>query len=662
MLDILMPSDAPRKHSHDHGSAHAAPTPGNHGSFFVQMPLSIVGSFLRRSIPSPAPIPEHVEPTEPDTTTPHKQPMPEVNDTSLVSFNASRPASPSNSIGTSEKSKKRAPRSKTSYLCARPPKPIESRSKLHIRPKVILQLHQVLATQRPKPTYEVVPFSLLPQRSTRRLARTFNTSDRLCPNDLLIVKAEAYDSKEVVKKSEDESWGSREVVGVICPAKGDKETTEICMDDGISRWEVTHMPNGGFELNTTDDHGLNLKARWVPKVSHSRRVSGMSTSSQISPTFPSGQDEKKYTFSTISPTSRRHPVIATMNQARIDIMDSYSMPLATSPSSPGQASFPQSPVVTPASIDVASFMDKSSDQVPIQTDDALRKLIVVSGIWILQQNHSPLNVPGTASTTMLDSSLPIRPTNHRTLSMSFVDTSRSASPASTIDENRRALPRMLRTSTERLPRCLSFTDSSHLPVVARSPNASPKLKTRSRRANSTGNANLHSMSGSMRKRYGLAFEGESVPESEEERQGKYSAELLRIKELALPAGLERISSDSFAEQPPPVHSSIVIPPSSDGPKSATPLLSPALPDTDRTRKTQSAYNPVDTVGMWDSGVHEGPGLRSRPTSMFVLNEKKRKQEKKRGRSKDNDKGVAVKKNEWHRFKTSLKGLFKRDKA
>ena len=36
--------------------------------------------------------------------------------------------------------------------------------------------------------------------------------------------------------------------------------------------------------------------------------------------------------------------------------------------------------------------------------------------------------------------------------------------------------------------------------------------------------------------------------------------------------------------------------------------------------------------MWDSGVTEGPGLKRRPTSMFVMNERKRKEEKKRGRS------------------------------
>jgi hypothetical protein len=80
--------------------------------------------------------------------------------------------------------------------------------------------------------------------------------------------------------------------------------------------------------------------------------------------------------------------------------------------------------------------------------------------------------------------------------------------------------------------------------------------------------------------------------------------------------------------------------------------------------------------MWDSGVTEGPGIKRRPTSMFVSNEKKRKQEKKseRSKSKDSkrkqseqgsDKGYAVKskkKADWCKIKLRLKEIFKRDKA
>jgi hypothetical protein len=442
------------------------------------------------------------------------------------------------------------------------------------------------------------------------------------------------------------------------------------------------MQNGGFEFSTTDDHGLTLKARWVLKPAHSRRVSAMSATVPLSPGLGPVQDDRKYTFSTISANSRRHPIIATMTQTRIDIMDSYTMPSATSPSTPG--SMLHSPVVTPGSIDMESFISK--DQLPISTDDALRRFILVTGVWVASQNYCAPNPASQPPTPSLETSATFRPSANRTVSMSFLDSPRSASPSSTVDENRRTLPRLLRNGMDRLPRSTSFTVETSRPSLSSktTPNASPVQKTRSRRANSTGNTNLFTMSGSMRRRHGLAFEGEPLPESEEERQIKRSVELLRIKELALP---ERSSSDLSGTESNPrlrvvtIPSPIITRPSNDVPMSPTPLLSPPLlspplPDPERSRKTQSAYNPITTAGLWDSGVTERPGLKSRPTSMFVINEKKKKQERKRERSKskedkkfqkerymDEKDSMSLKKHgDWHKFKTSLKGLFRREKA
>lgn len=97
------------------------------------------------------------------------------------------------------------------------------------------------------------------------------------------MKAEEYESKHGEERSDDERWGARDVLGIICPPKkSDKEScdkTELLLDDGSS-WEVTNMSNGGYEFNYTDDHGLPLKRRWVPKPAHNRRVSTMSSSSQ----------------------------------------------------------------------------------------------------------------------------------------------------------------------------------------------------------------------------------------------------------------------------------------------------------------------------------------------------------------------------------------------
>jgi hypothetical protein len=103
----------------------------------------------------------------------------------------------------------------------------------------------------------------------------------------------------------------------------------------------------------------------------------------------------------------------------------------------------------------------------------------------------------------------------------------------------------------------------------------------------------------MRKRYGLTFEDQTLAETAEERTMKRSVELLRIKELQLPSPIERPSAESTRPLPPAIPSPIVIPASPEGPTSptpllASPLLSPAMPQTERSRKTQSAYAPITT--------------------------------------------------------------------
>lgn len=682
LLDMLTPN---------HETPSRASSPARSGSFLSQTPLSLIGSYLRRQTPSPSLATATINNVDsaqtPDAPVPPSREPVMTADDNVASPAPSRPASSGSSAAT-ERQRKRSSRPKTSYLIAKPAQPVNTRSKLYIRPKVLLQLHQVIAAQRPKPVYEVIPFSLCPQRSTRRLARSFNTRERLGPNDLLVVEAEAY-TKEDEKKSDEEKWASREVIGVISPGKSEKgliSNPEICMNDGMSRWEVSDMANGSYEFNTTDNHGLTLKARWVLKPAHSRRVSGMSVASPLSPTFQSVQDDKKFTFSTISPNSRRHPIIATMTKARIDVMDHYAMPSATSPSSPGHSSYTQTPAVTPTSIDTDSFAAKSN--LSIETGDALRRFVVVSGIWIASQN---LGSSESHSQALDQPAIP-RPSNNRAVSMSFLDTPRSVSPASTSDENHRSIQKLFRAGSGRLARRTSFNnDPPASPASTRTiANASPVLKTRSRRANSTGTTQLHSMTGSMRKRYGVAFEDQALAETEEERQTKRSEEISRIRELALPITIERPSTDRPSQdgRGASIPSPVVVSPSMKSPASqvqllpAPPLspstLSPIVPDPDRARKTQSAYNPVTTTGMWDSGVTEGPGLTKRPTSMFVMNEKKRKQEKKSKRSKSNENLREEKsrreesgehmglrrKGDWYKYKLKLhlKGLFHKEKA
>ncbi|KAH7562252.1 hypothetical protein BM1_01772 [Bipolaris maydis] len=608
---------------------------------FLHKPLSLLGSVLRGQTPSPD------MSTTATTTTTHNTPP--------VDNSSSRPAS-AGSDTTADKVKKSSRRSKTSYNIARP---INTRSKRHVH----LQLHQVIASQRPKPAYDVVPFFLLPQRSTRRLAHLFNTRERLGPNDLLVVKAGAYTSQDEQEKSRHDDWASRDVVGVLSTRKCDNgltETTDICISDGFSRWSVADMPNGGYEFTSTGEHAVALKARWVLKPAHTRRTSASTF------TAPAPED-KKFTFSTISSDSRRHPIIATMTRSRIDVMDTYTIPSATSPPTPNVSSYTQSPS-TPPSIDSDSFADALAEKLPIETSEALRNLILVSGVWLASREFAS-DGSNVATIPALARSNSVRQAAHRACSMSMLEGPRSPSPASTVEEKRCSFPRMLKASIEGLSH--AHADAPPSPASTKTAvKASPVVTTRARRANSTGTA-IHSITGSARKRYGLAFEDEALVESTEERQMKRSIELLRIRELQLPSPTERPSVETSRpslNQPP---SPIVIPPSPGEPASPaplldSPLLSPPLPDTKRPRKTQSTYAPITTTGMWDSGVVDGPGLKKRPTSMFVMNEKKRKQEKKgeRSKSKDSktrkgeqssDHGMGVKrKSDWYVYKIKLR--------
>ena len=642
MLDMLT-ADAAAKHGHEYSPPRRLPSPANtsNGAYsLAQMPLSILSSVLRYQTPSPA-TSQHVDTT--DTPTKHvttaASPMIPASSsaTHLDSPAPSRPVSSGSSAVADEKPKKKAPRSKTSYIIAHPPPTAQPRSKLHIRPKVQLQLHQVLASQRPKPVYEVIPFSLLAPRFTRPLARTFNTRERLGHNDLLIVRAAAYCQTDDEHKSDDERWGSREVIAVICPAKFERgqvvSNTEICMDDGRSRWEVTLMPNGGYEFNSLDEHGLAMKARWVVKPPNSRRISGLSVSSQLSLALPPTKDDAKWNFSTISPNSRRHPVVASMTRTRIDVNDSYTMPAVTQPSTPS-AQMPASPALTPVSIDAASF--DAIDRSPIKTEEALRRFVVVSGIWVssLHESYEHASSPLCPS---FNTSGNIRPAVSRTVSMSFLDSPRSASPTS-MDENEKHFPKLLRNTSQRLDRHAGFIDLPASPMSAKAAPSSPAIKTRSRRANSTGTHNLYSTTGSLKRRYGIPSQVETLSETEEDKENKRSEEILRLTRLAFPAPIDASPAETPAVEAPLRPPVLVIPtptvirPSTDGPASPMLLPSPQLPDSDRTRKTQSAFNPITTAGMWDSGVTDGSGLKRRPTSMFVMNERRMKEEKKRGRS------------------------------
>jgi hypothetical protein len=277
---------------------------------------------------------------------------------SLMSFNGGR--------------KKRSSRPKTSYSIAHAPPKGSARHKIHVRAKPLLQLHQLSQSARPMPAYELLPSAIFSPSLSRAISKTLRTRHGHCPADLAIVKAEKYHQHEASPKEEDES---RDVLALVCKGrKGDGNTTskaKLFLEDG-SEWEAYSLPNGGYEFFSTDAHGLGMTARWVlrrPKARRSQSASDMTTSWGIE----GANQNKKFNFSTISPNSRRHPVIASLTITSLDINDSYTIPSALAPS-PEISDHEQEQ--EEAGQDAVGSTD------PIITTQSLKALITATAIWV----------------------------------------------------------------------------------------------------------------------------------------------------------------------------------------------------------------------------------------------------------------------------------------
>ena len=270
----------------------------------------------------------------------------------------------------SEPSRKRLSKSskpKTCYSICHPPPASTARQRLHRRPRSLLQLHKLSPTARPQPAFEVIHSANFSVRTTRAITKVFKTKHGLCPNDLVVLRAEKYSKDEP-----DEEQEARDIIALIC--KGRKEDggapgkAKICLPEG-REWEAYPTLNGGYEFFTTDEHGLGLTVRWVPKKSKD--------GSKVKE--PS---KKRFNFSTISPNSRKHPVIATLGKSGLDINDTYKIPDAS-------AATPLSTPQQSAAI-LADAMEDESGKEQCETDDPLRQVIVMTSIWVtFKEGWSP---------------------------------------------------------------------------------------------------------------------------------------------------------------------------------------------------------------------------------------------------------------------------------
>ncbi|KAJ5205951.1 hypothetical protein N7491_003425 [Penicillium cf. griseofulvum] len=266
----------------------------------------------------------------------------------------------------------RRSRPKTSYQFAHPAAHARHK-RFRFRPKLLLQLQQVSQTPRPLPVVDVLPSTSYLPLLARKFPAIYRTRNGLGPYDLIVVLSEQYDQtggsiSERRVSSEDEDEDHREVVATICQKYRDdaqlKGKAEICMNFGPI-WEASPLPSGTYEFVAQTDSGVQI-VRWALRCGRSRRMSG----TQLH------KDGKRFTFSVIDPTTRRHPVLASMTRNKLEINDEYSTAVRSSGTGPATPSSGMS-VVSDGS-DAETPLDGSV----VTLDDGTRTLIIVTGIWV----------------------------------------------------------------------------------------------------------------------------------------------------------------------------------------------------------------------------------------------------------------------------------------
>ena len=300
--------------------------------------------------------------------------------------------------------KPKVPKTKTSYHLAYPPPITKHKQRFKLRPKVLLQLQRISETQRPRPTYDILPSTVFARGLGKRCGRILNGRTGLAPDDLIVARSQLYSkgSKQGEdESSEDEDWDEREVLAAICQPKVAKHDSighmEIIMSSG-SLWLATPM-NNGYEFVSVDEAGQTTTARWIPSKSKNagRRDS---------------VDRKRFKFSILTRDCRRHPVIANMERGSIDIADKYAIP-ETPMTSPTLDSMHTSSTHRSSQSSYFNNHDYSEKHDGlIETDEDLKLLIITTGTWVAfcegwSQNFS-YNQDVAASKTSCSTTSPVK--------------------------------------------------------------------------------------------------------------------------------------------------------------------------------------------------------------------------------------------------------------
>lgn len=199
---------------------------------------------------------------------------------------------------------------------------------------------------------------------------------------------------------------------------------EIVLSDGTI-WIATPSSATTYDFVSTNEHGVQAKARWIKRNGKRAGVDGLS--------------EPKFIFSIMDPNSRRHPILATITQDKLDIPDTYTPLSSTAEECP-----PASPLMSDTS---SSREDTSTGRPTLAIDESTKLLIQITGIWLAlregwspyfkyndMQGNSASRIPSSSSTQDLS-----RSGNTGVLEA-------SSSPLCTLSN------RMLRVSSDRTPK------------------------------------------------------------------------------------------------------------------------------------------------------------------------------------------------------------------
>lgn len=223
-------------------------------------------------------------------------------------------------------------------------------------PRLLLQLQRISEDGKSRPVLEVFPATriagpVVAPRLARRFPGIFGVKRHLGYDDLVLVRRDDDCSSSDTDSDEEESLEKRRLLAVYSPLRHSEEA-EIVLEDG-SVWVAKPRANGSYDFVHIDEHGVPTTVRWVRRSDTNPGETGAAKATP--PTVPS---PSRFTFSVISPLTRRHPVLATLTQSSLEIQDTYT-PISTSYSQQPSTTYPgrARSMTAPSS---ASFLDPIS--------------------------------------------------------------------------------------------------------------------------------------------------------------------------------------------------------------------------------------------------------------------------------------------------------------